>query len=49
MTVAGGRVMSRPMNGAVEGMLAVLEDPRAQEADSAFSGLVSRYSEGPYS
>ena len=28
MTVAGGRVVSRPMNGAVEGMLAVLEDPR---------------------
>lgn len=48
MTVAGGRVVSRPMNGAVEGMLAVLEDPRAQQADSALSGLVARFeAEGP--
>ncbi len=43
MTVAGGRVVSRPMNGAIEGMLAVLEDPRAQFAESALSGLVTRY------
>ena len=36
------------MNGAVEGMLAVLEDPRAVDADSALSGLVARYrAEGP--
>ena len=48
MTVAGGRVVSRPMNGAIEGMLAVLEDPRAQEADAAVAGLVDRYyREGP--
>jgi hypothetical protein len=48
MTVAGGRVMSRPMNGAVEGMLAVLEDPRAQTADAAVSGLIIRFQrEGP--
>jgi hypothetical protein len=48
MTVAGGRVLARPMNGAVEGMLSVLEDPRAQNADSALAGLVARYqSEGP--
>ena len=48
MTVAGGRVVSRPMNGAVEGMLAVLEDPRAKDADSALSGLVGRYeAQGP--
>ncbi len=48
MTVAGGRVVSRPMNGAIEGMLAVLEDPRAQEADAAVAGLVNRYyREGP--
>ena len=48
MTVAGGRVVSRPMNGAIEGMLAVLEDPRAQEADSAVAGMVERYyREGP--
>jgi hypothetical protein len=48
MTVAGGRVVSRPMNGAIEGMLTVLEDPRAQEADAAVAGLVERYyREGP--
>jgi hypothetical protein len=48
MTVAGGRIMSRPMNGAVEGMLAVLEDPRAQNADTAVAGLIERYhTEGP--
>jgi hypothetical protein len=48
MTVAGGRVVSRPMNGAIEGMLAVLEDPRASQADAAVSGLVERYyTEGP--
>jgi hypothetical protein len=48
MTVAGGRVVSRPMNGAIEGMLAVLEDPRAEQADAAVSGLVERYyREGP--
>jgi hypothetical protein len=43
LTVAGGRVISRPMNGAVEGMLAVLEDPRAENADAALAGLVNRY------
>src|SRR5208282_2209411 len=43
MTVAGGKIISRPMNGAVEGMLAVLEDPRAQTADTAVSGLIERY------
>lgn len=48
LTIAGGRVLARPMNGAVEGMLAVLEDPRAENADSALAGLMSRYqSEGP--
>jgi hypothetical protein len=48
LTIAGGRVVNRPMNGAVEGMLAVLEDPRAESADSALSGLVTRYRvEGP--
>src|SRR5262249_3146553 len=48
MTVAGGRVVSRPMNGAIEGMLAVLEDPRAEQADAAVNGLVDRYyREGP--
>src|SRR5262249_39502694 len=48
LTVAGGRVVSRPMNGAIEGMLAVLEDPRAEQADAAVTGLVDRYyREGP--
>jgi len=48
LTVAGGRVVSRPMNGAVEGMLAVLEDPRARNADGALAGLITRYqAEGP--
>jgi hypothetical protein len=48
MTVAGGHLRSNPMNGAVEGMLAVLEDPRAQNADTAVSGLIERYQrEGP--
>lgn len=43
LTVAGGRVVSRPLSGAVEGMLAVLEDPRAENADAALTGLVARY------
>ncbi len=48
LTIAQGRVVVRPMNGAVEGMLAVLEDPRAANADAALAGLVSRYQvEGP--
>jgi hypothetical protein len=48
LTVAGGRVVSRPMNGAVEGMLAVLEDPRTENAEAALSGLLVRYrTEGP--
>jgi hypothetical protein len=48
MTVAGGRVVSRPMNGAIEGMLAILEDPRAEQADAAVAGIVERYyTEGP--
>jgi hypothetical protein len=48
ITVAGGRIMSRPMNGAVEGMLAVLEDPRSESADTAVAGLIDRYQrEGP--
>lgn len=48
LTVAGGRVVVRPMNGGIEDMLAVLEDPRARSAESALSGLVARYNaEGP--
>ena len=48
VSVAGGRVIARPMDGAVEGMLAVLEDPRVEDAASALAGLVARYrTEGP--
>jgi hypothetical protein len=43
LTVAGGRVVSRPLNGQVEGMLAILEDPRAEQADAAAAGVVERY------
>jgi len=43
MTVAGGRVISRPMNGAVEGMLDILEDPRIQDGDKAVAGMIERY------
>ncbi|MDR3620838.1 MAG: HEAT repeat domain-containing protein [Paludisphaera borealis] len=48
MTVAGGRIISRPMNGAVEGMLDILEDPRIQNADKAVAGMIERYhAQGP--
>ncbi|AMV39287.1 HEAT repeat domain-containing protein [Planctomyces sp. SH-PL62] len=48
MTVAGGRIISRPMNGAVEGMLDVLEDPRIENADTAVAGILDRYQkQGP--
>jgi len=48
MAVAGGRIISRPMNGAVEGMLDILEDPRIQDGDSAVAGIIERYNEqGP--
>jgi hypothetical protein len=43
---AGGRLIARPMDGAVEGMLTVLEDPRAMNADSALAGLLARYQTG---
>jgi hypothetical protein len=43
MTVAGGRIISRPMNGAVEGMLDVLEDPRVADAQTAVAGILDRY------
>lgn len=47
MTFAGGKAVSRPMSGAVEGMLAVLEDPRAAEkSNEAVAGLVARYQDG---
>ena len=48
LAVAGGRVINRPMSGAIDGMLSVLEDPRATQADAALAGLVVRYrAEGP--
>ncbi len=48
ISVAGGHVVARPMDGAIEGMLAVLEDPRVDDAASALAGLVGRYQvEGP--
>lgn len=48
LTIAQGRVVVRPMNGAIEGMLDVLADPRADQADAALAGLVDRYKvEGP--
>jgi hypothetical protein len=43
ISIAGGHVIARPMDGAVEGMLAVLEDPRVEDAASALAGLVARY------
>ncbi|MBX6313021.1 MAG: HEAT repeat domain-containing protein [Isosphaeraceae bacterium] len=48
LTIAGGRVVVRPMNGAIDSMIDVLEDPRALNADSALAGLVNRYhAQGP--
>jgi hypothetical protein len=48
LTIAQGRVVVRPMNGAVEGMIAVLEDPSATNADAALAGLIERYDQrGP--
>ncbi len=45
---AGGRLIARPMDGAIEGMLTVLEDPRSENADSALAGLLARYqAQGP--
>jgi hypothetical protein len=43
ISIAGGHVIARPMDGAMEGMLAVLEDPRVEDAASALGGLVGRY------
>ena len=48
MTVAGGRIISRPMSGAVDGMLDVPEDPRVADASSALAGVMDRYrKQGP--
>jgi hypothetical protein len=48
ISIAGGHVIARPMDGAVEGMLSALEDPRVEDAGSALAGLIGRYrTEGP--
>lgn len=48
ISIAGGHVIARPMDGAVEEMLGTLEDPRIEDASSALAGLIVRYrNEGP--
>jgi HEAT repeats len=48
LTIAQGRVIVRPMNGAVEQMLSVLADPRALNAEAALAGLIDKYrTDGP--
>jgi hypothetical protein len=50
MTIAQGRVVVRPMNGAIDSMVAELEDPRGENADAALAGLIERYqAQGPTS
>ncbi len=43
LAIAQGRVVVRPMGGAIDEMLSVLEDPRAEGADAALAGLIERY------
>ena len=43
ISIAGGHVIARPMDGAVEAMLGNLEDPRVEDASSALAGLVAKY------
>ena len=48
LTIAQGRVVVKPMNGAIDEMLTVLEDPRTANAENALEGLLERYKkEGP--
>ena len=42
VTVAAGKIVSRPMNGAAEEMIKALEDNRTRTADQAVMGLVKR-------
>ncbi len=45
---AGGRIFVRPLEGAIDGLLGVLEDPRNLEADRAYAGIVEQYDrQGP--
>jgi len=46
MTISQGRIAARAMSGAVEGMIAVLEDPTALNAEEAVAGLVRQYQTG---
>jgi hypothetical protein len=41
--IVNGQIVAKPMGGAIEGMLAVLEDPRSENADSALNGLIAKY------
>ena len=43
VSVVAGKVSARPMDGAVEGMIAALEDPRVEDASAALAGLIARY------
>ena len=43
VSVAGGKIIARPMDGAVEEMLGTLEDPRVEDASAALAGLIGRY------
>jgi hypothetical protein len=48
ISIAGGKVVAKPMDGAIEGMLTALEDPRVEDASSALAGLLARYqTDGP--
>jgi hypothetical protein len=48
LSVAQGRVVVKPMKGAIDEMLAILEDGRNPSAEEALAGLVDRYAvEGP--
>lgn len=42
-TIAQGRVVVKPMSGAIEGMLEILEDPRAMNAETAVAGMMELY------
>ncbi len=46
--VVGGQLVAKPMGGAIEGMLAILEDANSTAVDSALAGLVAKYqTDGP--
>ena len=46
--IVKGQVVARPMGGAIEDMLKVLEDPKNMKFESALFGLVAKYqAEGP--